>query len=295
MIRHCNKKQIPRQEQSRDEVMILEFSPSICYYEKGGYMPIFVRNLGLEYLIDQNGLSERALLEMYAKSVPLVTRSGRYDTYELPGNVLIIFKSIMIEDELRIIGTDTHYKGSCVWTVHPFMDVTPKHADILSKVIACSDLGHTELCVLHLMYSAALETLEKEHPISVQVAVFPFKVTSYVNRSSYEHSVQHKPLHDGRLLSIGFLAKRDPRTSTEEKNLKLPEDVVRGCGRVMSVVQENCSAEAHVSNGFVVATIATLFGPLDVICAPEDNAKPGRYIEFHGLVSAIPVMSDQSP
>lgn len=255
-------------------------------------MPVFMRNLGLQYLVDRDVLKEREMLDMFERSEPLVTDAGIYRVYRFRCSVELVFKTIPTPNEMRIVGTDTHYVGASRWCVLPIQDITTQSADSLSAIVAFSDLDQEHLCVTHIVKAYANPPFTIQIPANIQLAAFPFELSLYPSRAFYEKESRtitqlssHMPyLHDGQLLPIGFLS----RQQQTDRMRVYREDLMIGCGTVVGIKSENCDEVR--STGFLVATIETSFGTLEVVYTPHildgRSATVGSYLVFSGLLSA---------
>ena len=74
-------------------------------------MPVFVRNLALEYLVEDGVLESEKMLAMYGKAKWRHAHGAFYLNHTLPSGVEFIFRAIKEGEEVRILGTDTHPPG----------------------------------------------------------------------------------------------------------------------------------------------------------------------------------------
>ncbi len=260
-------------------------------------MPVFVRNLALEYLVEDGILSSDKMLEMYKSAKWRHAHGAFYMVYTLPSGVEFIFRAVRDSEDVRILGTDTHLSGRCMWNAIPFFNVTPKDADALSAVVACTNLAQDGVFVAHLVNAAVLPQMEEGQSIAMQVVAFPFVFESYDSREAYEKAYSANPdsahfptlLTDKRIFPLNFMLKHDPDIPEEKRNHQLPEDIILACGPVLSVRQAPGNT-AEQQSSFSVATIATQFGHLDVAYTTEmvlgPPCKKGSYVAFSGMISA---------
>lgn len=259
-------------------------------------MPVFVRNLALDYLVEDGALNEERMIEMYRNSQWKHADGSYYLTHRLPSGVRFIFHALGDGEDVRIVGTDTHVDGRCVWHAVPFFNATPKDADELSAVVACTNQVQDGVFVTHLVNVALLPQLQEGEAITMQMVAFPFIMESYASREAYETAYRSDPgasrfpmlLTDRRVFPLNFMLKHDPQIPEEQRNRSLPDDVVLCCGPVLSVREAPLSDPAQTTS-FSVATIATQFGHLDVafvpeMCSPLACGK-GSYVAFSGVLS----------
>lgn len=259
-------------------------------------MPVFVRNLSLEYLVEGGVLNQERMLQMFHAARWRDAHGAFYLNHTLPSGVQFIFHVIPDGADVRIIGTDTHLAGDCIWHAVPFFNATPRDADDLSSVVACTNQAQDGVFVTHLMNAGVLQELQEGESITMQVVAFPLNLFCYASREEYEKSVgstegpAHIPmlLTDRRIFPLNFMLKHDPEVPPENRDQSLPDDVVLCCGPILSVRQAPPS-EVGQEVSFIVATIDTQFGHLDVAFAPNmcvgARIEAGSYLVFNGILS----------
>lgn len=259
-------------------------------------MPVFVRNLALEHLVEHGQLDSQKMLELYRKARWRHAHGAFYADHTLTSGVRFIFHVVPDGEELRIIGTDTHLAGRCLWNAIPFFNATPKDADELSAVVACTNQAQDGVFVAHLMNAAVLEELQEGQSLAMQVVAFPFVLESYADREAYERSYAANPdasafpmlLTDKRIFPLNFMMKHDPDIPEERRNHNLSDDVVLCCGPVLEL-RESSHSDPDQERSFLIATIATQFGHLDVAFVREmctGTCERGSYLVFSGMLSA---------
>lgn len=260
-------------------------------------MPVFVRNLALEHLVEDGQLKSDEMLRMYKDSRWRHAHGAFYMVHTLPSGVEFIFRAIRDGDDVRILGTDTHLGGRCMWNAIPFFNTTPKDADALTAVVACTNIAQDGVFVTHLVNAAVLPELKEGDSITMQMVAFPFVLESYDSREGYEKAYAAKAdsanfptlLTDKRIFPLNFMLKHDPDIPEDKRNHQLKEDVIMACGPVLEVRQAPLHDEGH-KTPFFVATIATQFGHLDVAYTEEmllgSPCKKGSYLAFSGILSA---------
>lgn len=267
-------------------------------------MPVFVRNLALEQYVEHDHLDQDRMNGMLQAASWKPAGDAWYLTHQLPSGVRFVFHAIADGEEVRIVGTDTHLGGRCIWHAIPFFNATPKDADELSAVVACTNQAQDGVFVTHLVNVALLVGLEAGQAVAMQMVAFPFYLECFDSRASYEKSYQENRkdsrfpmlLTDKRVFPLNFMLKHDPEIADEERNRTLPDDVVLCCGPVLAV-REAPKSDPEQSSTFIVATIATQFGHLDVaftpdMCLPAVCTK-GSYLVCSAVLSGDVDLEDQ--
>jgi len=260
-------------------------------------MPIFIRNLHLEFLTDKGTLISERMVEMYGKARWRLANGGYYPVFTMSSGVEFIFKTIQDGQNPRVVGTDTHYAGRCIWNGLPFMDITPKDADCLSMVLAFTNIAQDGVYIAHMMNAAVLPSIREGQSIAMQMVAFPLSIAVYGSREAYERSAtSHTPdagepliLLDGKAFPLNFMLKHDPDKPVDKNDSNLKDDIVLLCGSVLSVEKRLHQEPGQDDTGFMVATIATQFGHLDVVFTAqmigEAACQKGFYIVFSGILS----------
>ncbi len=261
-------------------------------------MPVFVRNLSLEYLVKDGVLDSDQMFDMYQNARWRHAHGAFYMVHTLPSGVEFIFRAVRDGEDIRILGTDTHLSGRCLWTAMPFFNATPKEADALSAVVACTNQAQDGVFVTHIVNAAVLPELQEGQSITMQMVAFPFILESYASRKAYEQAYTANPdearfptlLTDKRIFPLNFMMKHDPDIPEEQRNQSLADDIVLVCGPVLAVREAPFSDPERQEASFSVATIATQFGHLDVAYVSDmvlgGSFTKGSYMVFSGMLSA---------
>lgn len=259
-------------------------------------MPVFVRNLHLEYLVTDGNLDSDAMSALYRTCTWRNAEGAWYGLAALPDGIEMIFRAVREGDGMRVLGTDTHLSGRCLWNGIPFLNVTPPEADSLSAVVACTNVAQDGVFVTHLMNAGVLTNLQEGKSIVMQMVAFPTVIESWNSRESYEQQYQSDPtcsrfpvlLSDQRVFPLNFMLNHDPDIPEEQRNQRLDDDVVLICGPVLAVRHLH-SGENEQDTEFMVATIATQFGHLDVAfvhtMVSGVPVKKSHYLVFSGILS----------
>ncbi len=261
-------------------------------------MPVFVRNLNLEFLTENGSLKNDRMLQMYEQAKWRHAHGAYYLTYVMPSGVEFIFKTVQVGEDLRVVGTDTHLSGRCIWNAIPFMNVTPPNSDDLTAVVALTNLAQDGVFIAHLMNAAVLPTIEEGKSLAMQVAAFPSAVAVYESREDYEMAASQATndngqpiiLTDRRIFPLNFMLKHDPDVPEDQRNQNLRDDIMLMCGSILDVQKRDHTDEDSLGAFFLVATISTQFGHLDVAFTTDMLAqatcRKGQYLVFSGILSA---------
>jgi hypothetical protein len=259
-------------------------------------MPVFVRNLHLEYLVTDGALDADVMASLYRTCKWRTAEGAWYGVAQLPGGIEMIFRAVREGDGMRVLGTDTHLSGRCLWNGIPFLNVTPPESDSLSAVVACTNIAQDGVFVTHLVNAGVRNDLSEGESLLMQMVAFPTVIESFTSRESYEQQYQADAkgsrfpvlLTDQRIFPLNFMLNHDPDIPEEQRNQRLADDVVLVCGPVLAV-RHMQSGEDRKDTEFIVATVATQFGHLDVAfvggMVTGTPVKTGNYLVFSGILS----------
>ena len=257
-------------------------------------MPIFIRNFELEHLVKEGQLDSDVMIELYKESKWRHAHGAMYMVNELENNLQFIFRAIKEGEEIKILGTDTHYNGDCVWNTIPFFNASKEDADVLSAVVALTNQAQDAVCVAHMMNAAVLPEIEQGTSIEMQVAAFPLVIESYSSREDFEksYSAESKDspwpvlITDKKILPLNFMLANDPEIPEEQRIKDASVDVVLIASPVLGVKRIDGMKEG---TSFNVATIQCEFGHLDLIYSDKMVEKPitkGSYLVCSAIISA---------
>ena len=257
-------------------------------------MPIFIRNFSMNSIMSEGDIDGDVMLDLYSSARWKNAHGAFYMVKELDNRVQFIFRGIPDGEEIKILGTDTHYHGSCIWTVQPFFNATPEHADPLSAVIAFTNGDQSAVAVSHIVNAAVLPELTEGEGIEVQVAGFPLLLESYENREAFEkHFARDSSstpwpvlVPDHRILPINFMLAHDPDLSEENKQTVQNVDILLLASKVLAVQRVNGMEKGEHFN---VATVSCEFGHLDLVFSDDLCATPvtkGSYIVTSFILSS---------
>jgi len=261
-------------------------------------MPVFVRNLNLEFLTEKGLLKNDRMQQMYEQAKWRHAHGAYYLTYAMPSGVQFIFKTVQDGENLRVVGTDTHLSGRCTWNAIPFMNVTPPDSDDLTAVVALTNVAQDGVFIAHLMNAAVLPTIEEGQSLAMQMAAFPLAVAVYDSREAYEIAASKATVDDGqpiilsdrRVFPLNFMLKHDPDVPEDQRNQNLRDDIMLVCGPILEVQRKVHVDEDSAGASFLVATISTQFGHLDVAFTTDmlaqASCEKGQYLVFSGIFSA---------
>ncbi len=257
-------------------------------------MPIFIRNFSMESMMSEGSLDGDKMLELYKTARWKEAHGAFYMVKELENRMQFIFRGIPDGEEMKIIGTDTHYRGSCIWTVHPFFNATPEGADPLSALIAFTNADQSAVAVSHIVNAAVLPELAEGTGIDAQVAGFPLLLETYDSREAFEKHFSTDSasspwpvmVPDLRILPINFMLAHDPDLKEEDKQHVEHVDLLLLASKVLGVKKvEGVTPEEH----FNVATVGCEFGHLDLVFhdeLPTGKVEKGAYIVTSFILSS---------
>ncbi|MBN2859341.1 MAG: hypothetical protein JXK93_03645 [Sphaerochaetaceae bacterium] len=257
-------------------------------------MPIFIRNFSMNSLMSQGEIDSDIMLDLYSTARWKHAHGAFYMVKELENRVQFIFRGIPDGKEIKVLGTDTHYHGSCIWKVYPFFNATPEGADPLSALIAFTNSDQTTVAVSHIVNAAVLPELTEGEGIDVQVAGFPLLLESYENRESFEkhfsQDASNTPwpvlVPDRKILPINFMLAHDPDLKNEDKQNVQNVDILLLASKVLGVHRSEGLQKGEFFN---VATVSCEFGHLDLVFSDDlcDTPVPkGSYIVTSFILSS---------
>ena len=257
-------------------------------------MPIFIQNFSLSHLVKDGQLDSDILMDLYKSSSWRHAHGAMYMVNEGANKLQFIFRAIKDGEDIRILGTDTHYKGNCVWNAVPFFNTTDKDADVLSATVAITNSDQSAVCITHLMNAAVLPELEQGASLEMQVVGFPLLIESYENREMFEKAYTNEdenspwPLlvSDQKILPLNFMLAHDPDIPEEKRNQQENTDVILIASTVLKVERKEGMKEG---TSFNVATVSCEFGHLELIYSDvmvSGVLKKGSYIVCSAIISA---------
>ncbi len=237
-------------------------------------MPIFIRNFSLSHLVKDGQLDSDILMDLYKDSAWRHAHGAMYMVHQSDNNLQFIFRAIKDGDDIRILGTDTHYKGKCIWNGVPFFNATDKEADVLSATVAITNNDQSAVCITHLMNAAVLPELEQGSTLEMQVVGFPLLIESYENREAFERAYTNEEgtspwpllITDQKILPLNFMLAHDPEIPEEKRADKENTDVILLASTVLNIEKKEGMAEG---TSFNVATVMCEFGHLELIYSDE--------------------------
>ncbi|MDC7246174.1 MAG: hypothetical protein PQJ47_09735 [Sphaerochaetaceae bacterium] len=257
-------------------------------------MPIFIRNFALEHLVQDDQLDSQTMLDLYNDARWRHAHGAMYMVKELDNHLQFIFRAIREGDEVKILGTDTHYKGECIWNTVPFFNASSEDTDVLSAIVALTNKDQDAVCVAHMMNAAVLPELEQGTTVEMQVAAFPLLIESYKTRAKFEESFSKEDVEspwpvlitDQRILPLNFMLANDPEIPEEQRIETKSTDVMLLASSVLDVKRvEGMKEGTH----FNVATVKCEFGHLDLVYSDSMVSEPivkGSYIVCSAIISA---------
>ena len=264
-------------------------------------MPLYMENFGLE-VFTENDESMSGLIAHSAQNGVAIT-----GYYGLPyfnqhyGSVQIILRTKPREGEesLELSGVDTHAAGRAIWTARlSGANVNPDDADKLSRrVILTRADGSGGMAVVNIVNADVLPSFMEDDLITLQVLAFPEFIGYYPDEDAYADSLPDRKydkkflLSDGCVFPSGLLKNRDPDNPDYGKNDHL-DDLVNIRGTVKSARYGRFNVGEEEYRPYIVTTIDTEFGPLEIIHTPDqvdeslrENICEGAVVNMVGTLS----------
>lgn len=261
-------------------------------------MPVFLRNLGLEFMASKDGLLDEYMMPLFEAARPRTCQVGRYYVSQLPSGVEFIYHVVPEGDDLRVIGVDTHVGGPCIWYGTPFM-MLETDADPMSLRLAFSNEAKSAVFVANIMNAGVLPSFDEKTRVEMQVVAFPASLEIYPDRDAYEEAMNDAAqqgdgtpliIADGQPFPYNFMMKYNPEATDEQRQKAGREDLLLLCGKVLAVEERRHGIPRHEDASMSVATIATSFGHLDVVFSKDMLAgatcKKGDYLVCDCVLSA---------
>lgn len=261
-------------------------------------MPVFLRNLGLEFMATKNGLLDEYMMPLFKAARPRSCELGRYYVSQLPSGVEFIFQVIPDGDDLRVVGVDTHVGGPCVWYGTPFMRLQTDSGPMTLR-LAFSNEAKSAVFVANVMNAGVLPVIDEKTRVEMQVVAFPAALEIYKDRRAYENAMTEAAekgdgtpliIADGQPFPYNFMMKYNPDATDEQKRKAGREDLLLLCGKVLAVEERKHGIPGHEDASMTVATISTVFGHLDVVFSKDMLAGvpcgKGDYLVCDCLISA---------
>ena len=267
-------------------------------------MPMFLENFNLyDYFLGEGEQSYQQLCEVV---VSLGTQIKGY--YDMPyfnhhfGKVQVIVRAELDEEEHKIIihGTDTHARGRAIWEVRlSGINICRPDADMLERRVCVKKTDGTGLAVVNLVNADVLPSFLEDDLVKMQMIGFPTEIHYYENEDQYAESMPPMRsgkkflLDDGGVFPNGFLSngQRDVPESERDQNLY---DItnIRGTVTGLYLGQFQLEPEGKVYNPYILCTLDTKFGPLEIIHTldqvdetEQDALHVGAIVNFYGTLS----------
>ncbi len=246
-------------------------------------------------MLTDGSLDNDRMLELYNGARWKEAHGAFYMVRELDNRIQFIFRGIPHGEEMKILGTDTHYHGSCIWKVQPFFNATPEGADPLSALIAFTNSDQSAVAVSHIVNAAVLPEIAEGEGIDVQVAGFPIQLEVHQTREDFEKRFTDEPsaspwpvlVPDTKILPINFMLAHDPDLKEEEKQHVEHVDLLLLASKVLGVKKVK---GIGVGEHFNVATVMCEFGHLDLVFS--DDLVAGKVTKGSYLVTSFILSSD---
>ncbi len=247
----------------------------------------------MESLLKDGEVDNDQMMELYKGARWKEAHGAFYMVKELENRIQFIFRGIPDGKEMKILGTDTHYRGGCIWNIYPFFNATSEGADPLSALIAFTNSDQSAVSVAHIMNAAVLPELHEGESIEAQSAGFPLVLQVFEDREAFEKEFTLNStdspwpvlVPDHRILPINFMLAHDPDLKEEDKQQVENVDLLLLASKVLDVKRVNGIAEGEFFN---VATVSCEFGHLDLVYNDDTANAPvtkGAYVVVSMILS----------
>ncbi len=264
-------------------------------------MPLYLENFGLGVFTETDESMSGLIAHSAQNGVPITGYYGLPYFNQHYGSVQIILRTKQREGEegLELSGVDSHAAGRAIWTVRlSGANVNPKDADKLSRrVIVTREDGSGGMAIVNIVNADVLPSFMEDDLITLQVLAFPEFIGYYADEDAYADSLPERKygkkllLSDGCIFPSGLLTNRDPDNPNYGENDHLDDLVlIRGMVKAARYGRFNIGEEQY--RPYIVTTIDTEFGPLEIIHTPEQvdeslrkNIREGAVVNMVGTLS----------
>jgi len=264
-------------------------------------MPLYMENFGLEVFTEKDESFSGLIAHSAQNGVAITGYYGLPYFNQHYGSVQIILRTKPRDGEegLELSGVDTHAAGRAIWTVRlSGANVNPDDADKLSRrVIVTRSDSSGGMAVVNIVNADVLPSFMEDDLITMQVLAFPEFIGYYADEDAYADSLPDRKydkkllLSDGCVFPSGLLKNRDPNNPDYGKDDHL-DDLVLIRGTVKSARYGRFNVGEEEYRPYIVTTIDTEFGPLEIIHTPEqvdeslrENIREGAIVNMVGTLS----------
>lgn len=264
-------------------------------------MPQYLENFGLESFKETEE-SFRGLIGYSLKNGEAITGYYGLPYYNYHfGSVQMIVRTNPREDGdgLEVSGLDTHADGRAIWDVRiAAPDLDPDGADRLSRRVAVEKAdGSGGTAVINIVNADVLPSIMEGDLIKLQVLAFPELIEYYEDEEAFAAAQPELRngrkflLTEGTFFPTGLLKNRDPESPDYGKDEHL-DNIVNVRGTVQSARYGRFIVKEEEYTPYIVTTIDTCFGPLEIIHSPlqvdeklRKNIRVGAIVNMYGLLS----------
>jgi hypothetical protein len=236
-------------------------------------MANFLENLGLGFFMENEEAMLRLLSLVSREGIPINGYGNTtYINYHY-GNAQLIARGISNADEqIEIVGLDTHSRGLCVWNVRlSGFDLTPKDADAAQRycVLKRAEDG-SGMAVAHIVNADVLPSFLEDDFVKLQMIGFGVNFHYFADEDEYNESIEEDEngerwfTSDGTIMSAGLMLNHDPGRDESEKDYDL-DTLVLLRGTVKKLLWGELDFEGNKYNGYIRCYVDTQFGELELI------------------------------
>ena len=262
-------------------------------------MPNFIRNLGLDFLWDDENTMLNFMGYLTEKGKAITGYYGCPMLFNPMGDIDFFVKTEKDDEgQLKVVGLDTHCCGRNIWEMrNTGIDITPKDSSPTDRVfIFTSSEDGTGLVPIHLINADVLPSFLEDDIVKMQMCAFPLDINYYADEEDYSNHQptyedgKHWLLADGALMPMHFLSNHE--LNDDEGKDCSTDDYVMFKGTVKQLHNGIFAMDGNKERTYIRCVIDTNYGELQFAHTwsqldPEqvDNLKVGA------VVSGVCVLS----